>query len=699
MPRVVCPICQTGFEASISRGNVAVNCVACGVAFNAAAFLSRDDFAAGADKRSSSIARAVTERAAPAEKKISSVQKVPEFAEPASDATRTCGLPFMQDGELIPRSKPPAAASTPLPRIDRPVPARASTASKLDVSADECPVATMEPPASVPTPVPIAVAPAAALPAPKIEKAAEKPRKGSRRPLLEGTFGPYEIIGEIARGGVGAVFRAKEKETGRDVALKVLLEGSDAGECERERFQHECETAKALSLPGMVQVYAVGELEGRPYMAMELVNGRSLDRVIPEKSLSVNDCLVLMKSIAETIGALHEAGYVHRDIKPGNILIDAFGSPKVADFGLVKSLDEITRLTASGLVCGTPAYMSPEQARGDGKNIDPRSDVWALGAVLYEMLTSRPPFQAENALRLMLKITKDQPTPPRVLNLKVPQDVHCIVMKCLEKNAERRYPNARAMAEDISRFLNGQPIEIGTQPGERVQQLFTHVAKHGMLLTGVAGAVVAGLVLTVIVRSVFSPREAGPVVMQAYATLGDNALGKDARLDKAEGLFRNAIEIDARNGRAHLGLGLCTAGRAIDPATNRLLDMKKFADARALTAQAAQVDKTLNGEAHAQLARFNMWLKQHVAEAREREQAVAAAPTNLKYREDLAMAYWNAGAQTNQRDYYNAAVQEFRGIMQQNPEWPRVREYIKVLQERFLTQSALQTTMAPRSRR
>src|SRR5205823_337063 len=146
------------------------------------------------------------------------------------------------------------------------------------------------------------------------------------------------------------------------IALKVLLEGDEAGETERERFRHECETAKALSLPGMVQVYDVGEFDGRPYMAMELVHGSSLDKVIPEKSLSVNDCLVLMKSVAETIGALHEAGYVHRDLKPGNILIDGFGSPKVADFGLVKSLDEVTRLTASGLVCGTPAYMAPEQA-------------------------------------------------------------------------------------------------------------------------------------------------------------------------------------------------------------------------------------------------------------------------------------------------------------------------------------------------
>ena len=139
----------------------------------------------------------------------------------------------------------------------------------------------------------------------------DEAKKKIRRPILEGSFGPYDIEGEIARGGVGAVFRARERESGRIVALKVLLDGDEAGETERERFRHECETARALSLPGMVQVFEVGELDSRPYMAMELVNGRSLDKAIPERNLTVHDCLVLMKSVADTVGALHEAGYVH----------------------------------------------------------------------------------------------------------------------------------------------------------------------------------------------------------------------------------------------------------------------------------------------------------------------------------------------------------------------------------------------------
>jgi len=675
MTRVVCPLCRTGFEANISRDNFAINCVACGVAFSAASFLSKEDFGA------QGVQPAGGAGSSPATGEFAAAP-----AERAARTTRTGALPFMLAAHPVAQPQPPADSQKAEPR---PIHELREELSEIrqKVKAKEAEQAGAAAPQSLPA---ASAKPRETtrqrIPPAEDAKPAEQAKKTrtARRPLLEGAFGPYDIEGEIARGGVGAVFRAKEQGSGRKVALKVLLDGPEAGEAERERFERECETAKALSLPGMVQVYAVGELDGRPYMAMELINGRSLDKVIPEKSLTVNDCLALMKSVAETVGALHEAGYVHRDLKPGNILIDSFGSPKVADFGLVKSLDEVTRLTASGLVCGTPAYMAPEQARGDGKAVDPRSDVWALGAVLYEMLASQPPFQAENALRLMLRITQSQPTPLRQLNLKVPQEVQCIVEKCLEKNPAKRYATGRALAEDIARFVDGKPLLVEVQPPLR--RFVAAATKHRRALLAATAGVAAVLVVAVLAREVFAPREAGPLVERGYQILSNPTAAESQRLDQAEKCFREAMSLDAKRGKAYLGLGWCLGRRGIDIQTHRITDTRKLSEAMAATNQAAELDPQLAAECHAQVARFNMWLKQHVDEAHELEQAVECASGNLKYREALAMAYWNAGAQTSSPDYYKRAESEYRSILRDDPAYPKVREYIKQLRERFLTQ-------------
>jgi tetratricopeptide (TPR) repeat protein len=759
MPRVVCPICKTGFEASITPDNVAVNCVSCGVAFNASPFLPNGSSAN------------VGVWATPRGQQLS--QDSGHYAS-ASPSTRTAGLAFMNESgthaplrrasppvELTPLPKPvtpraEASQSAPSgasgraavlvcddddapaesgPREEtKPTPcAPAESAASAVAAADddalkssaesattsdesdeaqnapkdpsvqimlekcaaECPslpdaprnvrMVTVLPPEGAHDPV--ALGPVA--PGHVDEKRALGTKKTGRRPLLEGAFGPYDIQGEIARGGVGAVFRAKDRESGRNVALKVLLDGPEAGEAECERFRHECETAKALSLPGMVQVYAVGTIDGRPYMAMELIEGRSLDRIIPEKSLCVHECLVLMKSVAETIGALHESGYVHRDLKPGNILLDAFGSPKVADFGLVKSLDEVTRLTAAGLVCGTPAYMAPEQARGDGKAVDPRSDVWALGAVLYEMLAGRPPFQAENALRLMLRITKEPPRPPREINLKVPADVQAIVLKCLEKSAERRYANARMLAVDIGHFLNGEPVEAAIQGREKFTRLFTVATQNrrAMRALGIAAAVVVAVAL--LVRMAFGPKDAGPLIERGYAALMDNSLQPAQRMDRAEKYFAEAASVDPKNPRAQLGLGLVLGRESVDPQT-RNVDRKLFSQALAATFRAAELDPALQADAHAQAAKFYLWMKSHTEEVRELERAVEFSNSNLRLREALGMAYWNAGAQTGNSAYFKRAEVEFRNILQSDPSYPKVRSYILTLREQFLVPAQTQ---------
>ena len=709
MQRVVCPVCKTGFEAAISRSNFAINCVQCGVAFNASAFLSK------------------SEQPPPAPRYVG-----PVLVNPPQADTQTGGLPFVDPveefGSVATVETPPVldkrrapAGGTPLPVLTRNnIVAGAASGGRGSVlivrnspavpPAQEPSVvaAAMPAPAAkryfgpvinletapksarADEPVPSIGSKPAEKPAPKAAiQASEpvpvaapvRPKKG-RRQLLEGAFGKYDIEGEIARGGVGAVFKVRERESGKHFALKILIEGDEVGETERERFRHECETAKALSLPGMVQIHEVGEQDGRPFMVMELVEGKSLDKVIAERSLSVNDCLVLMKSVAATVGALHEAGYVHRDIKPGNILLDAFGTPKVADFGLVKSLDEITRMTASGLVCGTPAYMSPEQARGDGTAVDPRSDVWALGAVLYEMLAGEPPFKADNALRLMLRITKEAPRKLRIVNQKVPRDVEAMVMKCLDKAALRRYANGKALAADLSTFLEGGELNLRTRPKMR-KWLDSAIRQRGTLMP--IGAAAAALLIVGLVYHVASqPVDANVYVERGFQALADTSKTPAEKLVLAQNAFNQAVALDWKNGRAYLGLARCEAQRGIDPVTHAVLDPNLVKLAFRNNERAAQLDPKLQVEALLNAARYNMWLRDHVTESACMERAVKLEPTNLKYRESLGLAYWNAGALQGSVRYYRSALTVFQSILAQRPDYPKVNDYIRQIQDKFL---------------
>ena len=676
MNRVVCPVCKAGFEARITRENCAINCVTCGVAFNAISFLPKSD--------------------APRERYTGPVLIDP----PKHNSTRTGGLPFpapeFHDANgttvalEIPKQRKLPFEPAPLPILPK-APSPAKPILNGPVQEGSAPLSKGVPemiavPIPMPTPKPEGDVKLILQPVSPAIPEAQRAKKPGRRPLLEGSFGKYDIEGEIARGGVGAVFRARERATGKPFALKVLIEGDDIGETERERFRHECETAKALSLPGMVYIHEVGEQDGRPYMAMELVEGKSLDRVISERSLTVNSCLVLMKSVAATVGALHEAGYVHRDLKPGNILLDQFDTPKVADFGLVKSLDEVTRMTASGLVCGTPAYMSPEQARGEGKNVDPRSDVWALGAVLYEMLAGEPPFKADNALKLMLRITKEPPRRLTLANRKVPSDVEAIVMKCLEKNPARRYPNGRALATDIATFLEGGKLQLSTQ--SKVRQIFTVASENRARIIPVAAASVAILIIGIVAHAIFSTHDASPLVEQGIQALKENPQGDDAKLKVAQRYFQDAIALDSKNGRAYLGLGATFARRGIDRKTHHVINQKFVDDAFRANEFAAKYDPKLQTEALATAAMYNMWLGQFVKESTFWERLVQREPANLEFRKSLAMAYWNAGVEARKNEYYQRAVIEFKTILSAKPNYPQVADHIKNIERNFLIQSS-----------
>jgi serine/threonine protein kinase len=272
------------------------------------------------------------------------------------------------------------------------------------------------------------------------------------------TIGRYLLEDELARGGMGVVFRARHPELDRTVALKVLLAGQLSSPEQRERFRLEAKAAARLRHPHVVAIHDVGEDEGRPFLVMDLVDGDSLgSRLDRDGPLPTREAATLIQKIAGALHFAHGHSVLHRDVKPDNILLSPEGEPLLTDFGLAKLLDsQVTGPTLSGQFLGTPAFMSPEQVRSTA--VDPRTDVYGLGATLYALLTGSPPFDAEQILELVTKVLQDEPPPPSQLESSVPSALDTICLTCLEKNPAYRYPTAQAMADDLGRFLNGQSI-------------------------------------------------------------------------------------------------------------------------------------------------------------------------------------------------------------------------------------------------
>ena len=268
----------------------------------------------------------------------------------------------------------------------------------------------------------------------------------------------YEVEGELGRGGVGVVYRARHLRLDRPVALKMLLAGPYAGQEERERFQREAEAVAGLRHANIVQLYDAGDLDGRPYFTMEFVEGGSLAQKIAGVPQPARPSAALLSQVAEAVQFAHQSGIVHRDLTPANILLATDGTPKVTDFGLARRLEGGSGLTLSGVPMGTPSYMAPEQARGEKGAVGPATDVYALGALLYEMLAGRPPFRAETSTGTLQQVLHDDPVPPSRLNPRVPRDLATICLKCLSKEPQRRYASAAALAEDLRRFLRGETI-------------------------------------------------------------------------------------------------------------------------------------------------------------------------------------------------------------------------------------------------
>jgi tetratricopeptide (TPR) repeat protein len=303
----------------------------------------------------------------------------------------------------------------------------------------------------------------------------------------------YEVEDVLGRGGMGIVFRARHLRLNRRVALKMVLAGVFATPSEKDRFYREAETVARLRHPNVVQIYDVGDAEGRPYFTMELVDGGSLSQKLAGSPLLARDSARLATTLAEAIHAAHESGIVHRDLKPSNVLLTQEGTPKISDFGLARRLDEAAGLTQTGVVVGTPSYMAPEQARGRHDAIGPAVDVYALGAILYELLTGKPPFRAATAVETVQLVINQDPVPPSQVNAKVPRDLETICLKCLAKDPRFRYSTGAALAEDLNRFLRGEAVLA--RPESRLRGMVRRIRRRPTLWTTVASVGVLALTL------------------------------------------------------------------------------------------------------------------------------------------------------------------------------------------------------------
>jgi tRNA A-37 threonylcarbamoyl transferase component Bud32 len=301
----------------------------------------------------------------------------------------------------------------------------------------------------------------------------------------------YEILGELGRGGMGVVYKARHKKLGRLVALKMILTRSHAGEAELARFRTEAEAIARVKHANIIQIYEIGEHEGRPYFSLEFCAGGSLAQKIDGTPMQPKEAARMVEKLARGMEAAHQEEIIHRDLKPANVLLARDGTPKITDFGLAKKLDAAGQ-TQTGAVMGTPSYMAPEQASGKAKQLGPPADIHALGAILYELLTGRPPFKAATPLDTIMQVVAEEPVPPSQLQNKTPRDLETICLKCLQKDPRKRYVSAKALAEDLRRYRKGEPILA--RPVGNIERAVKWVKRRPMVAGLIAAVVLVAFV-------------------------------------------------------------------------------------------------------------------------------------------------------------------------------------------------------------
>src|SRR6266487_1862835 len=332
---------------------------------------------------------------------------------------------------------------------------------------------------------------------------------GSSAARMQMEFGDYKLLEEIGRGGQGVVYRAHQKSLNRTVALKVIGLGQWATKTHLKRFRLEAEAAASLEHPGIVPIHEVGEREGTCYFSMGFIEGDQLDAVVRREPMSVRRAAELIAKVARTVHYAHEHHILHRDIKPGNILLDRQGEPHLTDFGLARLVETESTITRTMEVLGTPSYMAPEQAVGNNAAITSATDVYGLGAVFYQLLTGHPPFAGGTTFETVRLVLDTEPRQPRLLNPKIDRDLNTICLKCLEKDPKRRYLSALALAEDLERWLKHEPIQA------RLTGVFAHGRKWvrrnpKLVVAGIAGLLVGAAAIWLFRGELFRASQFNP---------------------------------------------------------------------------------------------------------------------------------------------------------------------------------------------
>jgi len=387
-------------------------------------------------------------------------------------------------------------------------------------------------------------------------------------------FGRYDVVKKLGQGGMGAVYMARNRTSGRTTALRVMTYGHGLSPQRRERFVREAQAMAKLRHRNIVSIHEVSEASGVPYIAMDYVDGRSLTEALKEGIPSQERALVWMTKIVSAVAHAHRRGIIHRDLKPSNVLIDEEGEPMVVDFGLAKDLLSELRLTTTGQIIGTPHYMSPEQVRGS--RLDARSDVFALGGILYALLTGHPPFSGDTTAVVMGKVLRDDPEPPSQLNPEVNRDLETICLKAMRKDPEGRYQTAEAMLEDLNAFLTG--LRIKAKPETRGPRLLRGLgrrkARTAAVLLCTAIVIVASTAVLLWRRPESMPSPAPPIpgVESGTAPAGDRPLGTTLVLDAGQALAYSAGESlppsDDQEGKEGALAPTSTPSEEVPPATS-----------------------------------------------------------------------------------------------------------------------------------